>query len=185
MVAMASPGGMIPEQVWDADPIPRHFLLLGEATGSAMPLAWAHAEFVKLLVSSQLGRAFDRPEAVWQRYRGRPPHPECAFWWPQAAIGSMPAGARLVVALPEPAIVHWGIDGWHSATDTPAADTGLGFCAAPLDTTDLPAGSSIDFTWRKPDGSEWAGCDYGVAVIPAQQAAASFTTLQPASRAAK
>src|SRR5438067_513057 len=122
-VAMASPGGMIPEQVWDAEPVPARRLVPGEPTGSAMPLAWAHAEFVKLMVSSQLGRAFDRPEAVWQRYRGRPPHPECAFWWPHAAIGSMPAGGRLVVALPEPAIVHWGINGWSSVTDTPAVDS--------------------------------------------------------------
>jgi len=71
MAAMASPGGMIPEQVWDADPIPERFLFPGRPTGSAMPLAWAHAEFVKLLVSRGLGRPFDRPRAVWQRYRGR------------------------------------------------------------------------------------------------------------------
>src|SRR3989440_6010763 len=128
---MASPGGMIPEQVWDAEPVPARRLVPGEATGSAMPLAWAHAEFVKLLVSSQLGRAFDRPEAVWQRYRGRPPHPECAFWWPHAAIGSIPAGGRLVVALPEPCTVHLGLNGLSSGTDTPAVGTRLGFSAPP------------------------------------------------------
>ena len=185
IVAMASPGGMIPEQVWDAEPVPARHLVPGEATGSAMPLAWAHAEFVKLLVSSQLGRAFDRPEAVWQRYRGRPPHPECAFWWPHAAIGSMPAGGRLVVALPEPAIVHWGINGWSSVTDTPAVDSGLGFYAAPLDTTGLPAGTVIDFTWRQQDTDEWAGRDARVDVVAAVQPVVSFTTLHPASRAAK
>src|SRR5262249_19272988 len=41
MAAMASPGGMIPEQVWDAEPIPEHRLFPGRATGSAMPLVWA------------------------------------------------------------------------------------------------------------------------------------------------
>jgi len=185
IVGMSSPGGMIPEQVWDAEPVPARRLYPGEPTGSAMPLAWAHAEFIKLLVSSHLGRAFDRPEAVWQRYRGRRARPECAFWWPQAAIGTMPAGARLVIALLEPATIHWGVDGWHSATDTQAIDTGLGFYAAPLDTTELPAGTSIDFTWRKPDTGAWAGRDYAVAVVAAQEAAVSFTTLHPTSRAAK
>ena len=67
IVAMASPGGMIPEQVWDAEPVPARHLVPGEATGSAMPLAWAHAEFVKLMVSSQLGRA-----AAGYRRVGRP-----------------------------------------------------------------------------------------------------------------
>ena len=44
---------MIPEQVWDADPIPERRLCPGRPSGSAMPLAWAHAEYVKLLVSRQ------------------------------------------------------------------------------------------------------------------------------------
>ena len=65
MAAMASPGGMIPEQVWDADPIPERRLYPGRPSGSAMPLAWAHAEYVKLLVSRQIGHPLDRPAAVW------------------------------------------------------------------------------------------------------------------------
>ena len=70
MAAMASQGGMIPEQVWDTDPIPERILFPGRPSGSAMPLAWAHAEFVKLLVSRQIGHPFARSRAVWQRYRG-------------------------------------------------------------------------------------------------------------------
>jgi glucoamylase len=69
MTAMASPGGMMPEQVWDADPIPSRRLMPGRPTGSAMPLVWAHAEFIKLLISRQLGQPVDRPRAVWRRYR--------------------------------------------------------------------------------------------------------------------
>jgi glucoamylase len=164
MAAMASPGGMIPEQVWDAEPIPTRFLFPGRATGSAMPLVWAHAEFVKLLVSRQINRPFDRPRAVWRRYRGRRPTPQYAFWWPHAPIGAMAAGARLAVALSEPAIVHWGRDGWQMVEDTPTIDTGLGFHVAALATTALPAGSRIQFTWRRA-GGEWAGRDVTVQVI--------------------
>jgi glucoamylase len=168
MAAMASPGGMIPEQVWDADPIPARFLFPGRASGSAMPLAWAHAEFVKLLVSHQIGHPFGRPRSVWERYRGKRPVARRAFWWPHARIGGFAAGAQLAIAFPEPAIVHWGRGGWHMIEDTPTADTGLGFHAALLDTASLPPGSRVDFTWRRAASGEWAGTDFAVSVRAAE-----------------
>jgi glucoamylase len=164
MAAMASPGGMIPEQVWDTDPIPSRFLFPGRPTGSAMPLAWAHAEFVKLLVSRQIGHPFGRPRAAWQRYHGQRAKAEYAFWWPHAPIGAMAAGARLAIALPLPAIVHWGRDGWLAIEDIPTVDTGLGFHAAALDTAALMPGSWVDFTWRWQDSGEWADRDGRVEV---------------------
>jgi glucoamylase len=167
MTAMASPGGMLPEQVWDADPIPARRLAPGRPSGSAMPLVWAHAEFIKLLVSCELGYPLDRPRAVWQRYRGRRPVARHAFWWAHAPIREMPAGARLAVALPRPAIVHWGHDGWREAADRPTEETGLGFHAASLDTAGLAAGAAVEFTWRWQDDGVWQGRDYAVAVAPA------------------
>jgi len=157
MAAMASPGGMIPEQVWDADPIPERRLYPGRPSGSAMPLAWAHAEYVKLLVSRQIGHPLDRPTAVWRRYGGRRPVARHAFWWPHASIESLPAGASLVVALNVPAVLHWGQNGWQSAQDVLTADTGLGFHAAALDTGALPPGTRVDITWRRQDTGEWRG----------------------------
>ena len=68
MNAMAGTCGLLPEQVWDADPLPEHGLSPGRPTGSAMPLAWAHAEFVKLAVSRAQQQVFDCPVAVKQRY---------------------------------------------------------------------------------------------------------------------
>jgi GH15 family glucan-1,4-alpha-glucosidase len=79
MTAMASAGGTLPEQVWDADPIPNRRLMPGRPTGSAMPLVWAHAEFIKLLMSRQIGQPIDRPRSVWRRYRGRRPTARHAF----------------------------------------------------------------------------------------------------------
>jgi glucoamylase len=163
MAAMASPGGMIPEQVWDTDPIPERRLFPGRATGSAMPLAWAHAEFVKLLVSRQIGHPFARPRAIWRRYRGRPIVARHAFWWPHAPIAAMPSGARLAVALPEPAVVHWGHDGWQGVADALTADSRLGFHVAVLDTAVLPPGSRVDFTWR--NDRDWAGRNVTVAIV--------------------
>ncbi len=167
MAAMASSGGMIPEQVWDADPIPARFLFPGRPSGSAMPLAWAHAEFVKLLVSRQIGHPFGRSRALWQRYRGHRVAAQQAFWWPHAPIGGVAAGTRLAVALPQPAIVHWGRDGWLAITDTPTSDTGLGFHVAVLDTAALTPESRVDFTWRRQDSGAWAGRDIAVRVLAA------------------
>ncbi|MCL4476792.1 MAG: glycoside hydrolase family 15 protein, partial [Nitrospirae bacterium] len=48
MEAFANEGGMISEQVWDAPDIPERELFFGRPSGSAMPLVWAHSEYVKL-----------------------------------------------------------------------------------------------------------------------------------------
>jgi glucoamylase len=170
MAAMASPGGMIPEQVWDCDPLPARRLYPGRPSGSAMPLAWAHAEFVKLLVSRHIEHPFDRPRMVWQRYRGRRPTAEYAFWWPHAPIGSFYAGARLAVALPEPGAVHWGRDGWQDAKDAVTTDTGLAFHVAVLDTAALPPGGHIDLSWRLQSGAASQG-DVKVAIVAAKPSA--------------
>ena len=165
MTAMASPGGMIPEQVWDAAPIPERRLYPGRPSGSAMPLAWAHAEYVKLLVSRQIGRPLDRPTAVWRRYGGRRPIARHAFWWPHAPIASFAAGAGLALALDMPAILHWGHDGWREVQDVPTTDTGLGFHVAALDTGALAPGTRVDFTWRNQETGEWRGRDEAVEVM--------------------
>ncbi len=170
IAAMASPGGMIPEQVWDAEAIPERGLSPGRASGSAMPLAWAHAEFVKLLVSRHINRPFDRPRAMWQRYRARRPLAEHAFWWQHAPIGTMRAGAKLAVALPFRAIVRWGHDGWQQIEEAASVDSKLGFHVAVLDTTALAPGSRVDFTWRRKDNGEWAGRDIAVLVRSADMA---------------
>src|SRR6266446_1693549 len=164
MTAMASPGGMLPEQVWDADPIPSRRLEPGRPTGSAMPLVWAHAEFIKLMVSRHLGHSVDRPRAVWRRYRGRRPTIRHAFWWPHAPINAFDPGVRLAVALPRAALVHWSSDGWHNAVDGPTCDSGLGFHVASLDVGGLPPGKRVVFTWQWRDTSAWHNQNYEVAV---------------------
>jgi glucoamylase len=166
MAAMASSGGMLPEQVWDTDPIATRRLTPGRPSGSAMPLVWAHAEFIKLMVSRHLGHAVDRPRAVWRRYQGRRPVARHAFWWPHAPIKSVPAGARLAIALPSPALVHWGNDGWQKAADIVTEDSGLGFHVAALDLDHAAPGAHINFTWQRQDTGAWLGRDYAITVVP-------------------
>jgi glucoamylase len=164
MARMASPGGMLPEQVWDGPPIPQKGLSIGRATGSAMPLAWTHAEFVKLVASRALGHAYDRPEAVWQRYRGERCKAARAIWCEHAAITDIEAGESLIVALRAPAIVRFGFNGWQNIVDAPTAPNSLGLHVLHIDTSHLIAGQKLDFTFRYSPGDHWIGADFHIDV---------------------
>jgi glucoamylase len=164
MAAMVGRCGMIPEQVWDEASSPRPSLALGKPSGSAMPLVWAHAEFVKLAASRALGRPFDRPEAVWRRYGGRRPAPAEALWSPRAPIAQMRAGQGLWLCLPRPARVHHGVDGWQATAESDTAENGLGQHVLALPTSGLAAGTRIDFTFFWPDSGSWEGRDHRIDV---------------------
>ena len=75
MVKFANDGLMIPEQIWDSPDIPKNIdkqfvpeLKFGEGTGSATPLAWSMAQFIRLAVNLKEGRNLDTPDVVYNRY---------------------------------------------------------------------------------------------------------------------
>jgi len=72
MAAAANDGHMLPEQVWAPDfpPAGQPGFPLGEGTFSATPLAWSHAQYVRLAWSIQLGHPVERPSIVAARYGG-------------------------------------------------------------------------------------------------------------------
>ena len=111
--------------------------------GSAMPLAWAHAEYVKLVRSIALGHAIDRPEAAWQRYHGQAPAAVRDTWRFTAPRPAMRAGRTLRFELMAPCRVHCSLDGWRTTVDIDARDTRLGVWVA-----DVP-GSERLATWRR------------------------------------
>jgi glucoamylase len=164
MARMASAGGMLPEQVWDSAPIPARGLALGRPTGAAMPLVWAHAEFLKLAASRALRRPFDRPTAVWERYRGERPTLKRAIWCPHAPLSEIPEGCEFTIALPESGAVRWGLDGWQDVREQDTAPNALGLHVLDLDTPRLRAGRRIDLTYRY--GSNWVGEDFSAVVVP-------------------
>ena len=164
MVAMSGVGGMLPEQVWDSAAIPALGLASGRPSGSAMPLVWAHAEYIKLLISRKLGYPYDRPVATWQRYHGQRPLIQHAIWLPQAPITEMSVGQTLFIAVFESSIIHWSSDQWQTTQNTLTHTTGLGFSVANIDTTNLPSGHRIDFTFQRVDTAEWLGLNYTIAI---------------------
>lgn len=164
MAAMASTGGMLPEQVWDAPDIPQLGLLTGHASGSAMPLAWAHAEFVKLAVSREINRPFDRPQAVWQRYGGRRPSITRAVWSQAAPVSRMPPGVPLLVCLLDAGRIRWSADGWRTTIEERTHDSGLGLHVAGLETSKLPQGARLELTFQRAADGQWAGRNFAVEV---------------------
>ncbi|HVG33173.1 MAG TPA: alpha/beta hydrolase-fold protein [Pyrinomonadaceae bacterium] len=71
MIGFANEGLMIPEQVWDQSESPRPTLRFGEGTGSATPLAWATAQFIRLARNTEAGRNLETPNIVAQHFSQR------------------------------------------------------------------------------------------------------------------
>jgi glucoamylase len=71
MAQAANAGGMLPEQVWDGrEPTGKKGFKEGEGTFSATPLAWTHAQLVRLAWSAEAGTPVERPKIVADRYTG-------------------------------------------------------------------------------------------------------------------
>src|SRR4030095_11920790 len=123
MEACAGDSLLLPEQVWDAPDIPERELRFGEASGSARPLVWAHAEYVKLRRSIEDGRVFDQPPQTVQRYliEGRANTPY-VVWRFNNKIRTMPPGKILRVETLARATVHWGINEWSDVVDAETVD---------------------------------------------------------------
>jgi glucoamylase len=69
MELFANDGMMLPEQIWDGvGSNATYHYTLGEGTNSATPLAWTHAEYIKLLRSYADGKIWDRNASTEARY---------------------------------------------------------------------------------------------------------------------
>jgi len=164
MEALAGDSGLLPEQVWDSADIPGRELFIGHPSGSARPLVWAHAEYLKLCRSIQSGDVFDRPPQTVARYiinRVTSPH---LIWRFNNKLRTMPEHKTLRVETLAPATVHWSADGWRTVYDTATRDTTLGVHVADLETHILRVGDRVDFTFYWPETARWEGSDFAVCV---------------------
>lgn len=163
MEAFAGEQQLLPEQVWDGQDIAERELFAGQATGSARPLVWAHAEFAKLCRSIQEGCIFDQPPQTKLRYLvATPPACRLAVWRFNHKIRSMRSDRILRLETLARAIVHFGVDGWSRTFDLETTDTGIGVWIADLDVATTAATHSVDFTFYWPAERCWEGVDYKV-----------------------
>ncbi|MEP6778378.1 MAG: glycoside hydrolase family 15 protein, partial [Gemmatimonadaceae bacterium] len=165
MRAQASSGAFLPEQVWNAADIPERELFNGEATGSAMPLVWAHAEYVKLLRSLHEGRMFDCPPQTHARYLKEQNVPRVTAWRASRAVKVMPVGRVLRVDANEQVSVHWSADNWVTTSDTQSMQIAPNLYVVELPTAALEVGAEVKLTLYWPDQLKWQGQDYVVTVV--------------------
>lgn len=160
MAAMTGPGGMIPEQVWDAAPVPERGLAPGHPTGGAMPLVWAHSEYLKLLVAHEEGRPLEQLLSVWSRWNGKRPRASTWHWRDSVPFHSLPPRTALLIEADRPFMLHMGHDGWAGTGDLQSRAMGLDVHAVRLDVSTLRAWKTIQFTRRFEDG--WEGHDWEI-----------------------
>jgi glucoamylase len=144
----ANSGGMLPEQLWDADDLPDGHLKFGGPTGSAMPLCWAHAEYVSLVRSAHDGVCFDRIEPVYLRYAKAGTGSKIEMWSFAHQPQRIGRGKVLRIITEQAAKVHWSCDAWATPNDMQSRDSGLGIHWADLPTDKLPDGTRLVFTFN-------------------------------------
>ena len=156
--SFAGPAGMLPEQVWYGEEIAAYGLVPGKATGSAAPLGWAHAEYLKLLATIANGRVVDLLEPVYRRYIESVPV-EPAFVWSRAhQVDQFSAGRRVRIQLDEEAVIRWSADDWRTWKESRTTDTTLGLHVAELPTQIMRPGVSMAWTMHFLD--RWEGTNY-------------------------
>ncbi|MFQ6096586.1 MAG: glycoside hydrolase family 15 protein [Armatimonadota bacterium] len=155
--------GMMPEQIWDEADRPERRMYLGRPAGSAMPLMWAHAEYVKLLRSVADDRVFDRLSVVADKYLRGLGRKDLEVWKPIRQVRQVTRGHVLRVQAPTVFRLRWTADEWQSWRDTDSSPTGLdiGF-------VDIPIGkrqrAPVRFTFYWTEDGRWEGRDYVVNV---------------------
>jgi glucoamylase len=164
MEGLAGEGGLLPEQTWDAEDIPERELFFGRPAGSAMPLVWAHAEYLKLARSLADGAIFDMPPQPLERYVKLGTVAKHVPWRFNHKVRDMPTGRTLRLETLVPAVIHWSADGWRTVLDQPTSATGLGVHVADLPTEVLGAGSEVQFTFYWPDAGRWEGANFSARI---------------------
>jgi glucoamylase len=162
MGSFANEGGLISEQVWDSPDIPEHELHFGRPSGSAMPLVWAHAEYVKLQRSLCVGQVFDMPPQTVKRYLTDKTISPRMVWRFNHKIRWIPTGKKLRIETLVPSVIHWTADDWNTVQDIKTYDVGLGIHMADLFTQALTEGRQITFTFYWPDARHWEGTNFTV-----------------------
>jgi len=172
MEKFANDGGMLPEQLWDAEDLPEGKMKRGGPTGSAMPLCWSHAEYVSLVRSHKDGVCFDRIEPVYQRYAKAGTSSKIEMWTLVHQLQRIAQGKTFRIITEKAATIHWSIDGWVTANDLETRDAGFGCWFGDLPSAQLSAGTRIVFTLLWQEG--WEGQDFEVMIdasIPTRKTA--------------
>jgi len=153
--AFANSGGMLPEQVWDRPDPTEYGWEFGEGTGSATPLSWAIAQYVRLAHGIDAGEPVETPAFLARRYRdGEPGQPSLLVRERSGADGTVTVrgetdGDELVVWTPSGTrAVDLAGGEFEVQVDAGAGELALVAATADGDLADV--GTSVTrLSWRK------------------------------------
>ena len=167
----ATCGQMMPEQVWDEADMPEASLRLGQPAGSAVPLVWAHAEYLKLLRSAVDGKVFDRIDPVYERYcepEGRKrTRGDLEIYSRKRPLQRIAAGNTLRILDEKRFEVSWSADGWQTTHITASHSLGSAGYSAEI----VPGAESkgLEWTLRWTEQDSWLGYNVDVKVDAQKQ----------------
>jgi glucoamylase len=159
----ASATGLLPEQVWDQRDVPKKLMYLGKPTGAAMPLMWAHAEYIKLLRSARDGKVFDLIAEVASHFRTGRRRARLEVWKFNRQVSAIPPGITLRILNRRPFTLHWTLDQWSNKTDSNSKATLIGLHYADIAVPQSQR-APVKFTFRWLEDNRWEGKDFEVAV---------------------
>ena len=178
MERFSSFGGMMPEQVWDHADMPSEGMYFGRSAGSAQPLVWAHAEYLKLLRSVSDGQVFDRISVVADRYavpkEKRTFESRMEIFQLGRPISAMVQGGTLRIIDGKRFRITYTTDNWVTKNAMDAKFIGKPGAFVDIQTPHDMVGSII-FTIFWPDDNHWLGRNFEVQVHenkPPQEVAA-------------
>lgn len=165
----SSSGGMLPEQVWDQPDLPSEGLIFGQSAGSAQPLVWAHAEYLKLLRSTKDGEIYDSISVVRARYTADPSSrarsPRFDIFQKSRQISEIKAGYTLRIVDPDRFRVLYTTDNWATQTTLESHRVGYPGSYADIPTTPGTSGTIV-FTLYWPAEDRWLGRNFDITVNP-------------------
>ena len=164
----ATTGQLLPEQVWDEPNRPGMGLVMGRPAGSAVPLVWAHAEYLKLLRSALDGKVFDRIDPVYERYAqpANGPHQRLSLeiYSRRRPIQRIAPGHTLRILDPERFDVVWSPDNWQTTHTTSSQSFGSAGFSADLPTAPGQSGTLVwSLHWT--DTDTWLGYNVEVKIL--------------------
>ena len=162
--------GLLPEQLWDQPDLPEKRMFFGGPTGAAIPLLWAHSEYIKLLRSTADGKVFDCLPHVVERYQngGKKTSSTIEMWKHNRQIRAMPAGTRLRVLAAAEFVLHWSDDEWQNTQDSHSNPTAVGVYYVDIPTR-RDQQAPIRFTFHWSSTGTWEGVDYEVRLTAAKE----------------
>jgi glucoamylase len=163
----ATKGQLLPEQVWDETDLSDSGLRMGQPAGSATPLVWAHAEYLKLLRSALDGKVFDRVDPLYERYctpEGRQRvRQNLEIYSLRRPIQKIDAGDTLRVVDGERFDLVWSADGWQTVQRARSGELGSAGFTADIAAVAGPSQISWTLQWTAPN--RWLGYNVTIEIV--------------------